>query len=72
MSYDLRRAYGHPDEWDVPSRNRPDSNQPGALMDPTPSLIGDYVRAIRESEGPNDYYSPEPHMHYDQSNQPYE
>ena len=68
---DLRRAQGYPREWQVPSRNRPDSNQPGGLMDPTPTLMGQYARAIREYN-PDPVYNPESDMNYEESNQPYE
>jgi len=39
---DLRKAYGYPDEYQIPSRNRQYSNQPGHIAEPEQEMARDF------------------------------
>ena len=74
---DQRKSYGYPNGWEVPSRNRQFSNQPGGLAEPEQVMVRDFEPEDPRSdhmryaadllrEGP----SVEDSMDYNESSQP--
>ena len=68
---------GYPDEWNVPSRNRQYSNQPGGLMKPEQPMATEFRPQNPKSDHMarlaaeiRQYPDPEPDMNYEQANFP--